>query len=207
MKVTSIVRVSLLLFLVVVVVGCAGRANVPLTSEATKESADRQYTIGAGDNLKVFVWRNPELTVNVPVRPDGKISIPLVEDMLASGKTPTQLARDIEVQFNRYIRDPVVTVIVEQFVGPYDTQIRVIGAATKPQALPYKKAMALLDVMIAVGGLTEFAEGNKAKIIRQVNGRQTEIGVMIENLVQEGDVAANVPMYPGDVLIIPEAWF
>lgn len=157
--------------------------------------------------LDVFVWRNPELSVSVPVRPDGKISTPLIEDMTATEKTPTQLARDIENALKNYVQQPVVTVMVTGFVGPYSRQIRVIGEAANPQALPYSDNMSLLDVMIGVGGLTKFAAGNRAVVVRKVDGASQEFGVRIDRLLKDGDVSANVPMMPGDVLIIPQSFF
>ena len=166
-----------------------------------------EYLIGPGDNLNILVWRNPEISMSVPVRPDGKITTPLVEDLPASGKTPSQLARNIEKALSKYIQDPIVTVIVTGFVGPYSEQIRVIGQATKPQALPYRDNMTLVDVLITVGGLTEFADGNAARIIRRVNGKQQQFAVRLRNLIDDGDMSANVPMRPGDVLIIPESFF
>ena len=172
-----------------------------------QQDSNTEYLIGAGDVLDIFVWRNPELSVTVPVRPDGNISVPLVEDMVAAGKSPTSLARDIEQQFKHYIRDPVVTVIVTQFVGSYERQIRVLGAASQPQSLPYRTGMTVLDVMIAVGGLGEFAAGNKAKIIRKINGQLTELRVNLEDLILDGDIESNIEMSPGDILLIPESWF
>ena len=161
------------------------------------------YLIGPLDTLNIIVWRNPELSMSVPVRPDGKVTVPLVEDLPALGKTSTQLARDIEKRLSKYIREPVVTVIVTGFRGPYNQQIRVVGEATKPQALPYNQKMTLLDVMIAVGGLTDFADGNHASILR--DGKQ--FSVRLGDLIRRGDVSANVEMKPGDVLIIPQSWF
>lgn len=145
--------------------------------------------------------------MSVPVRPDGKITTPLVEDLPASGKTSSQLARDIEKALAKYIQDPIVTVIVTGFVGPYSEQIRVIGQAAKPQALPYRENMTLVDVLIAVGGITEFADGNAASIIRRVDGKQQQFKVLLKDLINDGDMSANVPMRPGDVLIIPESFF
>ncbi|MFT5394367.1 MAG: polysaccharide export outer membrane protein [Gammaproteobacteria bacterium] len=168
---------------------------------------DYNYIIGPGDSLNIFVWRNPELSQSVPVRPDGKISVPLVEDLQASGKTSTELAREVEEVLSTYVKDPLVTVIVGGFVGVFGDQIRVVGEAAQPQALPYRAQMTVLDVMIAVGGLTEFAAGNNARLIRQVDGKQ-EIGALrLEDLLRDGDISANVPVVPGDILIIPEAWF
>lgn len=191
------------------VAGCSstGKSSKEALSSAQNPASQAGYVIGSGDNLAIFVWRNPELSITVPVRPDGNISVPLVEDMMAAGKTPTALARDIEEQFKRYIRDPVVTVIVKEFVGSYDRQVRVVGAAAKPQSLPYKSGMSLLDVMIAVGGLSDFAEGNKAKIARKSGDHYIELNVKLEDLIQGGDIKHNIAMQPGDVLIIPESWF
>ena len=185
--------------------GCATQAYPPLPATATTGQAD--YLIGPGDNVNIVVWRNPEVSLSVPVRPDGKITTPLVEDLPASGKTPTVLARDIEKALAKYIQDPVVTVIVTGFVGPYDKQIRVIGQAAKPQALPYRDRMTLMDVLIAVGGITDFADGNKASILRVVDGRPQQFGVRLNDLIKDGKMAANVDMLPGDVLIVPESWF
>lgn len=145
--------------------------------------------------------------MGVPVRPDGKISTPLVEDLPASGKTPSELARDIEKSLAKYIQQPKVTVIVTNFVGLYDQQIRVIGQAAKPQALQYRENMSVMDVVIAVGGITEFAAGNKASIVREVNGVQRRLNVRLNDLMRNGDISANVPMRPGDILVIPESFF
>jgi polysaccharide export outer membrane protein len=163
------------------------------------------YVIGPGDTVNVIVWRNPELSMSVPVRPDGKITTPLVEDLAAQGKDATKLARDIEARLAKYIRDPVVTVVVTNFVGPYSEQIRVVGEAAKPQTIAYVRNMTLLDVMIAVGGITEFADGNAATILRTSEGKQYT--VRLKDLVKRGDVSANAEMKPGDILVIPESWF
>jgi polysaccharide export outer membrane protein len=165
------------------------------------------YHIGPGDNLQIFVWRNPELSTGVPVRPDGRLSVPLIEDLPATGKTPTELARDIEETLGVYIQEPIVTVMVTGFVGPFTDQVRVIGEAAQPQALPYRDTMSLLDVMIAVGGITDFAAGNRAKLIRIVDGNQVVYGLRLDDLLKEGDMAANIQILPGDVVVIPEAWF
>ncbi|MDB5823262.1 MAG: sugar transporter substrate-binding protein [Herminiimonas sp.] len=166
-----------------------------------------EYLIGPGDSININVWRNPEVSQTVPVRPDGKITTPLVEDLPASGKTTTQLARDIEVVLGKFIQQPVVTVIVTSFVGPYSQQIRVMGQASKPQALPYRQGMSLMDVMIAVGGLADFAAGNRASIVRNVEGRQMKIEVRLNDLIKKGDISANMPVRPGDILVIPESYF
>jgi polysaccharide export outer membrane protein len=169
-------------------------------------NADYTYVIGAGDNVNIIVWRNPELSMSVPVRPDGKLAAPLVEDVVAQGKTSVQLARDVEQVLSKYVRDPVVTVLVTSFVGPYSEQIRVVGEAAKPQFLPYKSKMSLLDVMIAVGGLTDFAAGNSATILRTADGNK-QYAVRLQDLIKRGDVSANVEMRPGDILIIPQSLF
>ena len=169
-------------------------------------NADYTYIIGAGDNVNIIVWRNPELSMSVPVRPDGKLAAPLVEDVVAQGKTSVQLARDVEQVLSKYVRDPVVTVLVTSFVGPYSEQIRVVGEAAKPQFLPYKSKMTLLDVMIAVGGLTDFAAGNSATILRTGDGNK-QYAVRLQDLIKRGDVSANVEMRPGDILIIPQSLF
>ena len=168
---------------------------------------EHDYLIGPGDDIDIIVWRNPEVSMVVPVRPDGKITTPLVEDLQASGKTSTQLARDIEEALSKYIQQPVVTVIVKQFIGPYSEQIRVLGEASDPQALPYREKMTVMDVMIAVGGLTDFADGNGSRIIRITNGVEEQLSVRLEDLIRDGDISANVTMRQGDVLVIPESFF
>ncbi len=195
--------------LVLAVAAMAGCTSTPTYPPAPKQtgSYDWNYLIGPGDSVNVFVWRNPEVSTSVTVRPDGKITTPLVEDLPASGKTPTQLARDIEKSLATYIKEPIVTVIVGGFIGPYSEQIRVVGEAAKPQALPYRQKMTMLDLMIAVGGITDFADGNKASIVRFVDGKQRQFQVRLEDLIKDGDISANVDMLPGDILIIPESWF
>lgn len=169
-------------------------------------SADYRYLIGPGDTVSIVVFRNPELSMTVPVRPDGKVAAPLVEDLPAVGKDSTTLARDIEKALAKFIRDPVVTVVVTGFVGAYSEQIRVVGEAAKPQVLPYKQKMTLLDVMIAVGGMTEFADGNGATILRTAEGNK-QYSVRLKDLLKRGDISANVEVKPGDVVIIPQGWF
>ena len=170
------------------------------------ESGDYSYVIGAGDNLNIIVWRNPELSLSVPVRPDGKVTAPLVDEIVAQGKTPTQLAREIEKKLGTYVRDPIVTVIVTSFVGPYSEQIRIVGEATRPQFLPFKQKMTLLDVMIAVGGLTDFADGNSAVIVRGAEGGKP-YAARLKDLIKRGDLSANAEMRPGDILVIPQSLF
>jgi len=169
-------------------------------------AVDSQYVIGPGDTLQVFIWRNTELSATVPVRPDGKISTPLVEDMIAVGKTPSQLARDIEAVLAEYIRSPQVNVIVTNAVSTF-SQVRVLGQVSTPQAVPYREGMTVLDAILAVGGLSEFAAGNRGKIVRVIGGKQQEIKVRIGDLVNKGDVSQNVPLKPGDVLVVPESRF
>ena len=177
----------------------------PLAANAPRTLAP--YLVGPGDTLNVVVWRSPELSMTVTVRPDGRITTPLVEDLQASGKTTTQIAREIEQALTRYVQSPVVTVIVTSFAGPYSQQVRVIGEATKPQALAYRENMTLLDVMIAVGGITDFAAGNRANILRTEGGKTRQFGVRLTDLIRGGDLSANVEMRPGDVLVIPQSFF
>jgi polysaccharide export outer membrane protein len=184
--------------------GCASKAAPP--APVTVSSGEYRYLIGPGDTLSVIVWRNPDLSMAVPVRPDGRISFPLVEDLPAAGKDSTAVAREVERALSKYLRDPVVTIVVTGFGGPYSEQIRVIGEATKPQALPYRENMTLLDVMIAVGGITDFADGNRSSILRTSEGNKL-YSVRLDDLLRDGDISANVAVKPGDVLIIPESWF
>jgi len=183
--------------------GCATHGQRPPETQVT----DLNYLIGPLDSVNIIVWRNPEVSMSVPVRPDGKITTPLVEDLQAAGKTSTELARDIEKSLAKFIQQPVVTVVVTSFIGNFDEQIRVIGQAAKPQALPYRRNMSLMDVLIAVGGTTEFAAGNRASLIRVVDGKQQKYNVRLDDLIKNGDISANVPMRPGDVLVIPESFF
>ena len=164
------------------------------------------YVIGPGDSLQVFVWRNPELTTVVPVRPDGKISTPLVEDMVAVGKTPSGLARDIERVLAQYVKSPQVNVIVTVPASVFG-QIKVIGQVLRPQALPYRSGMTVLDAVLAVGGLGPYAAGNRARIVRTENGKQVEIKVRLDALTNNGDMKQNLPLQPGDILMVPESHF
>jgi polysaccharide export outer membrane protein len=168
--------------------------------------SDYNYIIGPGDSLNITVWRNPELSISAPVRPDGKLTTPLVDELFVEGKTSVQVARAIEEVLAKFVRDPVVTVMVTGFVGPYSEQIRVLGEAAKPQTLPYKSKMTLLDVMITVGGLTDFADGNGATILRTSEGNK-KYSVKLKDLIKRGDFSENVEMKPGDILIIPQGWF
>lgn len=190
---------------VLAVAACSGAGNVE-TVEAPASVAPAEYMIGPLDQIQIFVWRSPDVSVTVPVRPDGKISTPLVEDMQAAGKTPTQLARDLEEELRAFIQDPVVTVIVQEFHGPFDQQVRVVGATDQPISVPYRSQMTVLDVMVAVGGLNEFAAGNRAVLFRRSNGDQQAIRVRLDDLLKDGDIGANMPVAPGDVILIPESW-
>ena len=176
-------------------------------SPDSERAGDGGYLIGPGDTLQVFVWGQPDLSVTVPVRPDGRVSTPLIEDIEAVGKTPTQLAREMERVLSEYVRSPEVNVIVQKFVGTFADQVRVLGQAAQPRAVPYRERMTLLDVMIEVGGLTRFAAGNRAKVVRNVDGRSVEIRVKLDDLLNRGRIKENMEMQPGDVVIIPEAVF
>lgn len=184
--------------------GCTAMQHpeAPIAAATT----DYKYLIGPLDSLNIIVWRNPELSLTVPVRPDGRISTPLVEDMVAQGRNPTDLARDIEKALGRYTRDPVVTVLVTSFQGAVSEQIRIIGEAGKPQSIPYRQNMTVLDVMIQAGGLTDFADGNASVLIRGKEGGK-QYSVRLKDLIKRGDISANVDVRPGDVLIIPQSWF
>lgn len=200
---------QVILLVVAICSGCAGNdisvdrlGNVATTPQVTSD-----YLIGPGDQLSIFVWQNPDLSMSVPVRPDGKISTPLVEDMQAVGKTPTQLALDIELVLSEFIRTPEVQVIVQSFVGTFSEQIRVVGQAAEPQALSYREGMTILDVMIEVGGLTEFSSGNRARVVRGSGSDALEIRVRLDDLLNKGDISQNIAMRPGDVVIIPGSFF
>jgi polysaccharide export outer membrane protein len=188
-------------------VGCATSAPVDVAASQANSTASQQYRIGPGDQLQVFVFNQPELTTSVPVRPDGRISTPLVEDMQVTGKTPNELGRDMEKVLGEFVRSPKVSIIVTNFVGTFGDQIRVVGEAAHPQALPYRNGMTLLDVMIAVGGLGQYAAGNRAHLIRRVDGKSVDMRVRVDDLINKGDLSANVVIQPGDVLSIPQSRF
>jgi len=188
--------------------GCAtgGASDIPPSSTATEAPAD--YLIGPGDKLDVFVWRNPDLSTSVPVRPDGKISIPLINDMEAAGITPTQLGKNIEARLSNFVQNPLVTVIVTGFVGALGEQIRIVGAGVVPMAIPYQDNMTVLDAIISVGGLTSVAAGNRAKIWRRSSHQKNNVfKVRLDDLLKDGDLSANVKLVPGDVIIVPQSWF
>ncbi len=203
---------SIILGVMVLLVAACGASHGSLPSAefvSPNEGPGPDYIIGPLDTINVFVWRNQEVTTTVTVRPDGRISVPLIEDLAATGKTPTQLARDIEQALSKYIRNPIVTVIVSGFTGPFAQQVRVVGEATEPQAIPFRSNMTLLDVMISVGGLTEYAAGNRSTLVRYnvQENKQEEYTVRISDLIRDGDTSANVKINPGDVIIIPESFF
>lgn len=201
-KIGRPVAIGFSLLFAILVAACSNLPEAAGSAPQTGSKAD--YIIGPLDNFQIFVWRNPELTTSVTVRPDGKVTVPLIEDLQAAGKTPTQLAREIEKQLGQYVQSPVVSVIMAGFVGPYDQQVRVVGEAANPQAVPYKENMTALDLMIAVGGLTEFASGNRAVLVRE---GKNSYRVRLDDLIKDGNVSANVPVFPGDILIIPQSWF
>lgn len=187
---------------------CTACSSYPPVAEDQRSfSPDYDYVIGPGDSMEIFVWGNEELTTTGVVRPDGKFTTRLVEDMDASGKTSTQLARDIEVAYGKYLKSAVVSVIVNDFVGVPEQQVRVVGEAQVPQSIPYRKHLTLLDLMIEVGGMTEFASGNKAVLVRDFGGRKGSFRVKLDDLIRDGDISENVTLFPGDIVIIPESWF
>lgn len=197
-------RLVFTFFGIAALVACSGPKYPPAPHDAS--AAEYRYVIGAGDTLNIIVWRNPDLSQTLQVRPDGRISSPLVDDLPALGRNPADLARDIEKALSKYIRDPVVTVMVNSFQGPFSEQIRIVGEATKPQAVPYRQHMTVLDVMILAGGLTDFADGNAAVLVR---GSEEGKGysLRLRDLLKRGDISANVDVKPGDVIIIPQSWF
>jgi polysaccharide export outer membrane protein len=194
--------------------GCAGGGGPagqlpPASFVSMQEGPGEEYVIGPLDELTVFVWRNPELGASVQVRPDGRITTPLITDMPAVGKTPSMLAEDLKLQLSQYIQDPLVSVIVNKFAGTFSQQVRIVGATEKPASIPYRANMTLLDAMIAVGGLSEYAAGNRARLIRfdKEQGRQREFQLRLGDLLKKGESRANVMLMPGDVIIIPESMF
>lgn len=203
----TVTRHATVLAVLAIAAGCGGGTTVTKVAPPAVPVEASEYRIGPGDNLQVFVWNHPELSITVPVRPDGMISTPLVENLKAEGKTPSLLSRDLETALAEYVRSPTVNVIVTSFVGSFGDQIRVVGQAQTPQALAYRANMTVLDVMIAVGGLAEYAAGNRAVILRREGDKQLRIPVRLTDLMNDGDISANVSMRPGDVLIIPESRF
>lgn len=210
MKTNKFAWLTVIALSAMTIIGCSSNNSLPQATaypSLTTSVSDYQYLIGPGDTLSIFVWRNPEISGSFIVRPDGKVTTSLVEDIMVAGKTPTVLAREVEEKLAKYINNPKVTVSVTGFSGPLSEQVRVIGEALNPSAINYTQQMTLLDLMIAVGGLTEFASGNDAKLIRVVNGKQQTFALNIDSLVKGGDISQNIDMLPGDIVIIPEAWF
>jgi polysaccharide export outer membrane protein len=197
-------RLLALFLAAVMLAGCASSALPPAPAKAAQPNY--QYQIGPGDMLDINVWRHPELSTKVPVRPDGKITAPLIEDLVAIGRTPAELGREIEERLKKYVREPTVTVGITAFVGNASEQVRVVGQAMRPAALPYKQGMTLLDVMILVGGVTEYASGNRAVLIRKAEDNK-QYSLRLRDLLKGGDVSANVEVLPGDVIMIPESLF
>jgi polysaccharide export outer membrane protein len=204
----SLSRLATIIALGLGLIGCAATNLPPAPSPSTTPTAPTQnYVIGPGDSVEIFVWRNPDLSRQVPVRPDGRISIPLIDDQQAAGKTATELGNEIEKLLSEFVQDPRVTVIVSQFVGPFGAQIRFVGDGVAAQAIPYRENMSLLDAIITIGGLKEFASGNNARISRGAGADATEFRVRMDDLLNKGDLTANVDMQPGDIVIVPESWF
>jgi len=192
---------------IMLVAVCSFAAGPAAAQPAAAQQATSAYLIGPGDNLQISVWHNPELSTSVPVRPDGRISTPLVTDVVAAGRTPEELGHDIEARLKKYVSDPLVTVIVSSFVGPFSQQVRIVGEATTPKSLPYLAHMSVLDAMIAVGGLTPYASGNRAKLVRKINGKDVETTLRLSDLLKSGDLSANTELQPGDIIIIPQSFF
>jgi polysaccharide export outer membrane protein len=184
---------------------CSSHEQAPATVAMGEESP--MYQIGAGDSLTIFVWRNADLTTSVTVRPDGRISVPLINDLYAEGKTPSELSHEIEAKLGEYIKDPLVTVIVGGFVGTFPQQVRIVGQATQPKAIPYRANMTVLDVVIQAGGLTQFADGNNTTLVRIEDDKPKEYRVRLDDLLKDGDITANLPLLPGDILIVPQTFF
>ena len=199
-------KTSILFVALSVLVGCSGNTALISAVECPQPAGGGgDYIVGSGDRLQIFVWRHEELTTVVPVRPDGMVSIPLVDDMVAAGKTPTELARDIESELAEYLRTPKVNIIVtEQGVS---NQIQIVGNVSDPKAIFYREGLMMLDAMVAVGGLDDFAAGNRAKVVRQVDGQNAECEVRLKDLLTDGDVSQNIPLFPGDVIIVPQTRF
>ncbi len=202
-----IARLSTGVMLLTFLAGCVSNKHPSIPDELLTDQSQYQYIIGPGDQLEIYVWGYEDLTVSIPVRPDGKITTRLVEDMPASGKTPTELSRDIEIQYANFVKSPNVSVTVSNFVGSPSQQIKVVGGGFEPRSIPYTTNMTLLDLMIAVGGLAEYSQGNKAVLLRRVDGERKPFAVRLSDLINNGDISADVPLAPGDIIMIPEAWF
>lgn len=203
-RILAVIAVSAAISLVSA--ACSTKPEVP-DAQAAIPDLPPLYQIGAGDALTIFVWRNAELTTTVSVRPDGRVSVPLIEDLYVEGKTPSDLSRELETELAVYIQDPLVTVIVGGFVGTFPQQVRIVGEATVPRAILYRANMTVLDVIIATGGLTQFADGNNTTLVRVQDGALQEYRVRLADLLEDGDISANVALLPGDILIVPETFF
>ena len=201
------VGLTLSVVMLCLTIGCSSTSYPPVPESQRNVEVDYDYILGPGDTVSIYVWGNEELSTGGTVRPDGKLTTHLVEDLQASGKTSTQLARDIERAYSEYVREPVVSVMVGGFSGVPEQMIRVMGEATNPKRVPFKKHMTLLDLMIGVGGLTPYADGNSSVLVRMVDGKQTTFALRLDDLVREGDITANINMMPGDIVIIAESWF
>ena len=204
---TSLAKVASFLVIAFGLIGCAGGITTTNAVPEVDAPAAQEYIIGPGDTIEIFVWRNADLTRTIPVRPDGRISLPLINDMQAAGKTSTKLGQDIENALAQFVQEPRVTVMVTDFVGPFSAQVRFVGSGVVTQAIPYRENMRMLDAVIAVGGLTEFAAGNRARLSRNVDGETQEFRVRLDDLLNNGDLSANVALLPGDVIFVPESWF
>ena len=191
----------------VVVGGCSSNPYPPVPELERTVAPDYNYVVGPGDSMEIFVWGNEELTTGGVVRPDGKLTTRLVEDLVASGKTSTQLARDIETAYAQFVRQPVVSVIVNGFVGIPEQRVRVVGEASNPMGVPYTMHMTMLDLLISVGGMTQYADGNNSVLVRVENGLQVSYSLRLDDLIKDGDISANLTLMPGDIIIISESWF
>ena len=207
MRFGSLCRVALIMATLGMGLGACAPTSPRTAPPVSPNSETARYLIGPGDTLQISVWHNAELSATVPVRPDGRISTPLVPDVIAAGRTPEDLSHDLESRLKKFVSDPLVTVIVSSFVGPYDQQIRIVGEAATPKAIPYLAHMTVLDAMISAGGLTPYAAGNRAKIVRRVDGKDVEMTVRLTDLLKDGDLSANADLRPGDIIIIPQSFF
>lgn len=187
--------------------GCSSSLPRPDSADLASASATGEYLIGPGDTLEIFVWGQPDLSITVPVRPDGRVSTPLIDDLVAVGKTPTQLANEMQEVLSEFLRSPEVNVIVQDFVGTFGSQVRVLGQVMEPGSVPFRERMTLLDVMMEVGGLTQFAAGNRSRLVRNVDGSSEEFRVRVDDLINKGRIEENIVLQPGDIVIIPEAIF
>lgn len=199
-------RSALVAIALIAISGCSSKETLP-PAGVLSDSVPPLYRVGPLDSLNIFVWRNPEMSASTVVRPDGRLTVPLIEELYVTGLTPSEVARKIEEELAQFVQDPLVTIMVGGFNGTFDQQIRILGAAANPRALPYVANMTALDLMISTGGLTDFADGNATTLVRVVDGEQKEYRVRLDDLVRDGDIGANVTILPGDILIVPETFF